>query len=98
MKNGLERALREAFGDRLGQVVQVAAAGAEDAALTEDVCMKLLAPVMGAVTGLGGEMRVVGLDAATGAVTIKYTGPEKLTLGIEQTLKDDERIKSVTFV
>jgi hypothetical protein len=37
-------------------------------------------------------------DAATGAVTIKYDGPEKLTFGIQLTLQDDERVKSVTFV
>ena len=77
----------------------MAAGVEEDAdALSEDVCMQILAPVMGAVTGLGGEMRIVALDAASGAVTIEYKGPPKLTLGIELTLKDDERVKSVTFV
>ena len=91
------RALREAFGDRLGQVVQVSGAG-EGEVLSEEACLQLLAPVMGAVTGLGGEMKIVGLDPASGSVTIKYSGPEKLTFGIELTLKDDARVKTVTFV
>ena len=31
-------------------------------------------------------MEIVGLDPASGAVTIRYQGPEKLTFGIEVTM------------
>ena len=43
-------------------------------------------------------MKVVGLDPSSGAVTIEYRGPEKLTYGIELTLKDHPMVNSVTFV
>ena len=78
--------------------LQVSATDSKADVLSEESCLKLLAPVMGAVTGLGGEMQIVGVDPPNGAVTIRYKGPEKLTFGIELTLKDDSRVKSVTFV
>ena len=78
--------------------LQVSATDRRVDVLSEESCLKLLAPVMGAVTGLGGEMQIVGVDPPNGAVTIRYKGPEKLTFGIELTLKDDSRVKSVTFV
>ena len=53
---------------------------------------------MPAVKGLGGDVQIVGLDPQSGAVMLKYKGPEKLTYGIELTLKDHPRINSVTFV
>ena len=78
--------------------LEVSATDSKADVLSEESCLKLLAPVMGAVTGLGGEMQIVGVDPLNGAVTIRYKGPEKLTFGIELTLKDDSRVKSVTFV
>lgn len=66
--------------------------------LTQELVEGLLAPVMPAVNGLGGEMEIVGLEPSSGAVTIRYKGPEKLTFGIELTLKDHPQINSVTFV
>jgi Fe-S cluster biogenesis protein NfuA len=95
LKMGIERALRETFGDRLGEVRQVTP-GAPDT-LTQQLVDELLAPVMPAVKGLGGDMAVVGLDPVNGAVTIRYSGPEKLTYGIELTLKDHPLINTVTF-
>ena len=95
LKMGIERALRETFGDRLGDVRQVTP-GAPDT-LTQQLVDELLAPVMPAVKGLGGDMEVVGLDPVNGAVTIRYSGPEKLTYGIELTLKDHPLINTVTF-
>jgi len=96
LKMGIERALREQFGERLGDVRQVTPG--EPDALTEDVVNSLLAPVLPAVKGLGGDMKVVGIDPAAGAVTIQYKGPEKLTYGIELTLKDHPRINVFSFV
>jgi len=95
LKMGIERALREQFGDRLGEVRQVTP-GAPDV-LTQEVVEGLLAPVMPAVKGLGGDVQIVGLDPQSGAVILKYKGPEKLTYGIELTLKDHPRINSVAF-
>ena len=56
LKMGIERALREQFGERLGEVRQVTPG--EPDALTEDVVNSLLAPVLPAVKGLGGDMKV----------------------------------------
>ena len=96
LKMGIERALRETFGDRLGEVRQVTP-GAPDS-LTRQLVDELLAPVLPAAKGLGGNMEVLVVEAASGAVTIRYSGPEKLTYGIELTLKDHQLINTVTFV
>ena len=58
---------------------------------------ELLAPVLPAVTGLGGDLQVVGVEGLSGAVTIRYSGPEKLIYGVELTLKDNPLIKTVKF-
>ena len=98
-ENGLEKALREAFGSRLGAVVQVDNDGDEDEgvadALTVRTCVDLLAPVAGAIKGLGGAVDIISVDAGT--VRVSYQGPDKLRLGIEMTLKDDERVAAVVF-
>ncbi len=38
------------------------------------------------------------VDLATGQVTIEYKGPQKLTFGLELTLKENPLIRQVTFV
>ena len=99
LKNGLEKALREAFGSRLGAVVQVDNDGDADQgvpdALTVKTCVDLLAPVAGAIKGLGGAVDIISVDAGT--VRVSYQGPDKLRVGIEMTLKDDERVAAVVF-
>ncbi len=45
---------------------------------------------------VGGQVREV--DLATGQVTIEYKGPQKLTFGLELTLKESPLIRQVTFV
>ena len=57
----------------------------------------LLAPVLPAVRGLGGDLQVVSIQPSAGAVTIAYKGPEKLTYGIELTLKGHPKINTVSF-
>jgi hypothetical protein len=42
--------------------------------------------------------QVESVDSATGTVTLSYSGPQKLTFGIELTLKDNPLIKNVVFV
>jgi len=93
---GIERALREKFGSRLGQVVRVE--GETKALLSVEVCEEILDWVTPAVENLGGTMEILSVDSPSGSVTIKYSGPEKLTYGIELTLQDDPRVKSVEFV
>jgi len=93
MKQGIERVLRENFGARLGQVISVQPVAAE--LLTVDMCEKLLAPVRPAVEGLGGSVKVTSVEDATGTVTLKYSGPDKLVYGIELTLMDNELVRKV---
>mmetsp|Transcript_62569 Transcript_62569/g.149689 ORF Transcript_62569/g.149689 Transcript_62569/m.149689 type:complete len:236 (-) Transcript_62569:82-789(-) len=96
LKMGIERALREVYGARLGQVIPVTGAGPD--ALTVDACNALVDPVRAAVKGLGGIMQILSADEATGTVTIEYAGPEKLTYGIELTLLDHPLVNKVEFV
>lgn len=96
LKMGIERALREEYGARLGQVIPVQ--GAAPDALSVETCSALIEPVKAAVVGLGGTMKVLAVDEASGAVTVQYSGPEKLTYGIELTLLDHPAINKVEFV
>jgi hypothetical protein len=83
------------FGARLGEVVQVQPEA--DNSLSVEAVEKLLAPVMPALKGLGGSVKVNSVDSATGAVFLSYSGPEKLVYGIELTLMDSELINEVKF-
>ena len=65
--------------------------------LTPHCTAGLLAPVLPAVRGLGGDLQVVSIQPSAGAVTIAYKGPEKLTYGIELTLKDHPKINTISF-
>ncbi len=50
----------------------------------------------GGLAGAGRQVRAV--DLGTGQVTIEYKGPQKLTYGLELTLKESPLIRQVTFV
>mmetsp|Transcript_47584 Transcript_47584/g.115872 ORF Transcript_47584/g.115872 Transcript_47584/m.115872 type:complete len:457 (-) Transcript_47584:772-2142(-) len=95
MKQGIERVLRENFGSRLGEVTQVQPSVVEQ--LSVEMVEQVLAPVRPAVEGLGGSVKVLDLDTVTGEVVLAYSGPDKLTYGIELTLMDNPLIKTVKF-
>ena len=106
LKNGIERVLRENFAD-LNEVIAEEPSGSDGAAaaggvagssvLDEEAVISALAPLMEAITGLGGSVRVVSADAASGEVVLFYDGPPKLKFGIALALEDDPLITSVKF-
>ncbi len=105
LQQGVDKALRDRFGPRLGRVLQApasfsaAAAGGRAAAagVTAEDVAALLEPILGAVRAGGGALRVGGVEARAGAVTLEYAGPPELVYGLELYLTGVPGIRTVTF-
>ena len=93
MKMGVEKTLREVWPD-LGEVVEVAAAAAP-AELTMETAHEALAPLLPAIAGLGGSIRVVAVWDST--VELQFTGPEKIKFGVDDALRDSPLITNVVW-
>ncbi len=103
LQQGVDKALRDRFGPRLGRVLRApasasAAAGDRAAAgVTAEDVAALLEPILGAVRAGGGALRVGGVEARAGAVTLEYAGPPELVYGLELYLTGVPGIRSVAF-
>lgn len=103
MKMGIERVLREKFGERLGEVIQVDPAEAGDgnggkaSELTIEAVQAEVNRMSQAITAMGGVVRVVGVDPI-GVAEIEYRGPNRVKRGLELALLDVEFVKHVKFV
>mmetsp|Transcript_2761 Transcript_2761/g.4851 ORF Transcript_2761/g.4851 Transcript_2761/m.4851 type:complete len:351 (+) Transcript_2761:49-1101(+) len=102
MKMGIERVLREKFGDALGEVLQVDpdadkdGEGASDGLTMESVQAEVNR-ISQAIVAMGGVVRVVNVDPI-GEVEIEYRGPNRVKKGLELALLDVEYVKHVKFV
>jgi Fe-S cluster biogenesis protein NfuA len=97
MQLGVERVLREKFGDAIGQVIAISdPAAALKAELSVEACERALDEVRASVTALGGNIAV--LSATAGQVEVHYTGPSKLAYAIEHLLKEKvPNVRAVAF-
>lgn len=98
MQMGVERALRDKFGDQLGEVVAVSEADADSApaAMSVELCEKALDEIRSALKGLGGSVTV--LSASDDVIALEFQGPNNLRYGIELLLKDKfPGVKSISF-
>ena len=95
---GIERVLRENF-ESLGEVLAVEKVedgqGNTSTGLTEEGVLAMLEPVMGDIDGLGGKVEVLAVNSGSGAVSLRYKGPQKLKLGVEIILKENDLVQSV---
>ncbi|KAL7529867.1 hypothetical protein ACHAXR_006104 [Thalassiosira sp. AJA248-18] len=104
MKMGIERVLKEKFGDRLGQVIQVdpdededGNGGGKPKELTMEAVQEEVNRISTAIVAMGGVVRVVGVDPI-GEVEIDFRGPNRVRKGLELALLDVEFVKHVKFV
>ena len=101
MKMGIERVLKEMFGMKLGEVIQVDPdEGGEDGTPTELTLEAVQAEVnriSTAIVAMGGVVRVVNVDPV-GEVEIDFRGPNRVKKGLELALLDVEFVKHVKFV
>lgn len=87
MKLGIERVLREKFGDAVADIVAIAdPAAALKAEMSSELCDKALDEIRPTITGLGGS--VTTLSATRGHIHLQYSGPSSLKYGIELMLRD----------
>eukprot|EP00546_Thalassionema_frauenfeldii_P014103 CAMPEP_0178908064 /NCGR_PEP_ID=MMETSP0786-20121207/7716_1 /TAXON_ID=186022 /ORGANISM="Thalassionema frauenfeldii, Strain CCMP 1798" /LENGTH=318 /DNA_ID=CAMNT_0020579927 /DNA_START=158 /DNA_END=1114 /DNA_ORIENTATION=+ len=95
MQMGIERVLKENFVD-LGQVIQVEPEKAELEPLEERVRSELnrIGP---AISAMGGQFEVEGVDEDVGQVVMKFKGPNKIQQGLELALLDVENVRHVQF-
>lgn len=101
MKMGIERVLKEKFGAKLNDVIQVDPEGSvEDGKPTEltmDAVQAEVKRLSQAINAMGGVVRVVSVDPI-GVVEIEFRGPNKVRKGLELALLDVEFVKHVNFV
>lgn len=101
MQMGIERVLKEKFGDALGEVLQVDpdAPDGETAPkeLTVEAVQAEVNRMSQAIVAMGGVVRVVNVDPI-GEVEIEYRGPNRVKKGLELALLDVEYVKHVKFV
>jgi Fe-S cluster biogenesis protein NfuA len=97
MQLGVERVLREKFGEAIGQVIAISdPAAALKSELSVEACERALDEVRPSVTAFGGIMNV--MSAAAGEVHLQYSGPSKLAYAIEHLLKEKvPNIQAVLF-
>jgi len=94
MKMGVERVIHENFLD-VAEVVEVSdLAGALSYKAVDDA----LKQIKDAVIAMDGKVEVASVDAASGAVELRFKGPSKVRFGIEAVVRDVEDVKEVTFV
>ncbi|KAL7525255.1 hypothetical protein ACHAWF_001278, partial [Thalassiosira exigua] len=102
MKMGIERVLKENFGDRLGEVVQVEdegeGGGGDPTMLTTEAVQAEVNRMSNAIVAMGGVVRVSNVDPASGVVEVEFRGPERVKKGLELALLDVEYVERVEFV
>ena len=106
MKMGIERVLREKFGDALGEVLQVdpsssstdSIEGGKAKELTMEAVRAEVDRMSQAITAMGGVVRIEDVDPEFGVVTIDYRGPNRVRRGLELALLDVEYVRHVKFV
>lgn len=97
MKMGVEKKLRDKFSN-LGAITAVNTTPVQKNVLDTKYVNDALKNILPAVRELGGELEISSANDDTGEVIFLYSGPAKLKNGIELILKDNSRIKIVTFV
>ncbi|PNW70219.1 hypothetical protein CHLRE_17g710800v5 [Chlamydomonas reinhardtii] len=83
MKGGIERAIRNAFGDQVRDILQL---DAKEPAATAEAVDRQLDMLRGAISNLGGSVEVVSVEA--GVATLKYKGPKPVGKGIQNMVRD----------
>lgn len=101
MKMGIERVLKEKFGSKLNDVIQVdpeeALGEGKATELTMESVQSEVKRLSQAITAMGGVVNVVNVDPI-GVVDIEFRGPNKVKKGLELALLDIEFVKHVNFV
>ncbi|KAG2450669.1 hypothetical protein HYH02_004509 [Chlamydomonas schloesseri] len=94
MKGGIERAIRNAFGDQVRDILQL---DAKEPAATVEAVDRQLDMLRGAIANLGGSVTVLSVEG--GVATLKYVGPPAIGKGISGAVKDTFKdLKEVRLV
>lgn len=97
MQMGIERVLKENFGDQLGQVLQVEDdPESKPTELSWEAVESEVNRLKPAITAMGGVCQIVGVDPI-GVVELKFRGSNKVQQGLELALRDVPLVKHVKF-
>ncbi|GLC51576.1 hypothetical protein PLESTB_000517300 [Pleodorina starrii] len=83
MKGGIERVIKQTFGDQVRDILQLDAVDPAATAERVDAALNML---RGAIVNLGGSAEV--LSVADGVCTIRYKGPPAIGKGVSGAIKD----------
>jgi Fe-S cluster biogenesis protein NfuA len=97
MKMGIERVLKENFPD-MNEVKQVEDEdNANPTELTLEAVEDGVNRVKPAIIAMGGVVRIIGVDSASGEVVLEFRGANKVRGGLELAILDIEFVNTVTF-
>jgi Fe-S cluster biogenesis protein NfuA len=97
MKMGIERVLKENFPD-MNEVKQVEDEdNANPTELTLEAVEAGVDRVKPAIIAMGGVVRIIGVDSASGEVVLEFRGANKVRGGLELAILDIEFVNTVTF-
>lgn len=101
MKMGIERVLKEKFGSKINDVIQVdpdeSLSEGKPTELTMEAVQAEVKRLSQAILAMGGVVNVISVDPI-GVVEIEFRGPNKVKKGLELALLDIEFVKHVNFV
>ncbi|KAK3147419.1 hypothetical protein QOZ80_3BG0282140 [Eleusine coracana subsp. coracana] len=95
MKMGIERVLKEKFGDAVNDIRQVLDADQEPAETTPEAVNRHLDILRPAIANYGGSVDVLAVDGE-GDCLVRYDGPESIGSGIKAAIK--EKFPDITNV
>jgi Fe-S cluster biogenesis protein NfuA len=97
MQMGVERVLKENFGPDV-RVEQVDDGPAAPTSLTMDMVEDEVNRIKPAILAMGGVVRIVSVDAATGVVQLNFRGASRVQQGLELAIRDLPLVNAVQFV
>jgi hypothetical protein len=99
MQMGIERVLRENFGSdvSVSQITDTSGSGAPTE-LTFEAVQQEVQRLSTAIIAMGGVVRIVNVDPATGVVQLNFRGANKVQKGLELALLDVPFVNAVQFV
>jgi len=102
MQMGIERVLKEQFGDGIKEVLRVDVDNAVNSNNSRELTMKAVQDevnrLLPAITAMGGVCEIIDVDSALGIVRLKFRGANRVRQGLELAIRDVDFVTDVQFV
>lgn len=100
MQMGIERVLKEQFGDGINEVLRVD--DEENSNTSTELTMKAVQDevnrLLPAISAMGGVCEIIDVDSVSGIVRLKFRGANRVRQGLELAIRDVDFVTDVQFV